>query len=194
MGERLSCQAGNLEPHRVAETRCKGNAGKVWGIIAGGGMGLPASLLLSFFPEARSAIRDRRETHRLPEGFVGPGSPPRFCGAAAGRNVFWFERAVFWRGLLAKRELIPAVHPFPSPLGEDGRRPDEGGFSCYHSDLPLTLTLSPGRGKAFRAKKIKKLIRPLFTRPIIPSFPRHLRPGLVIRGRGEDGARPVGWS
>ena len=32
MGERLSCLAGNLEPHRVAETRCKGNAGKALGL------------------------------------------------------------------------------------------------------------------------------------------------------------------
>ncbi|MFT6661869.1 MAG: hypothetical protein ACJA0K_001865 [Maricaulis maris] len=50
------------------------------------GTGILPSPSSSFFPEAHSAIRDRRETHRLPDGPVGPGSPPRFCGAAAGRN------------------------------------------------------------------------------------------------------------
>ena len=113
----------------------------------------------SFFPEARSAIRDRRGTHRLPDGFVGPGSPPRFCGAAAGKNMFGYAAAALWRRD-RKTQPIPAVRHFPSPLGEGGRRPDEGDSFCFHRDLPLTLALSPGRGKAPPSRKSRKLILP----------------------------------
>ncbi len=85
----------------------------------------------------------------------------------------------------------PRCEPLPSPWGEGARSADEGDSSRFHRDLPLTLTLSQGRGKACF---FTKLIPTLHRHPIITAFPRHLRPGLVIRGRGEDGARPVGWS
>ena len=70
-----------------------------------------------------------------------------------------------------------------------------GDFSCAHRDLPLTLALSQGRGKVSSAKKSGKLILPPFAPSHNPSRSQAiLRPGPVIRGRGEDGARPVGWS
>ncbi len=90
--------------------------------------------------------------------------------------------------------FIPAAHPFPSPLGEGARSADEGESSCSLRDLPLTLALSHGRGKTALPEKITKLIRPPLAPPHNPPVPRHSRPGLVIRGRWEDGARPVAWN
>ncbi len=57
--------------------------------------------------------------------------------------------------------LIPSALSLPSPLGEGGRRPDEGANARDHRDLPLTLALSQGRGKAPRRTKSRKLILPL---------------------------------
>ncbi len=59
-----------------------------------------------------------------------------------------------------KTRLSHTVRAFPSPLGEGGRRPDEGDSSCWHRDLPLTLALSQGRGNAVATGKSAKLIRP----------------------------------
>jgi len=57
---------------------------------------------------------------------------------------------------------IPVARHFPSPLGEGGRRPDEGDSFCTYLGLPLTLPLSQGRGKAPRRTKSRKLILPPF--------------------------------
>ncbi len=54
--------------------------------------------------------------------------------------------------------FIPAVRPFPSPLGEGARSADEGENSCWHRGLPLTLALSRGRGKMRSGEKSRKLI------------------------------------
>ncbi len=56
--------------------------------------------------------------------------------------------------------LVPVVYAIPSPLGEGGRRPDEGEFSCAHRDLPLTPALSQERGKACSDRKSRKLVLP----------------------------------
>ncbi len=125
---------------------------------------------------------------------VGAHSKP-FPGAASRRAPHPL-RAAALRDLspAGERQLIPLLHPFPSPLGEGARSADEGGFSCTHRDLPLTLALSQGRGKVSSAKKSRKLIPAHQTHRILTPVPRHSRPGLVIRGRWEYGARPVAWN
>jgi hypothetical protein len=91
-----------------------------------------------------SAIRDQRETHRLPFRPVGPGSAPRFRGAPAGKNVCGEGVVSVWDAKTGAPLASVKTNPIlPSSPGDC-----EAGIRGTSTRLPTGGRGPPDRGDA----------------------------------------------
>ena len=103
----------------------------------------------------------------------GASAPRRILSLAPHRGAPLTPCALRAPGPLPDRGEAgyPRCEPLPSPWGEGARSADEGDSSRFHRDLPLTLTLSRGRGEAcFLRKLIPTPLTPPHTHPV-PTSP-----------------------
>ena len=133
----------------------------------------------------RRTLSSRRRLWRRRGAHFGltthPKSPSSHGGRAAGIRGTCASPSTIFLGSPGSRRcrdrgmtvvfgtLSHTLHHFPSPLGEGGRRPDEGGNACFHRDLPLTLTLSQGIGKVRASKNRGNLSAPHPSHGTLPS-------------------------
>jgi hypothetical protein len=93
----------------------------------------------------------------LPDGFVGPGSPPRFCGAAAGKNGFGFG---FAAAGAEERRLSPPCTTFLLPWEKVRVARMRGDAPVFTGVYPSPRPSPKGEGKRALPEKSRKLILP----------------------------------